>query len=213
MDFHSTEGLYWAPPFTKLGAPEHPEHPTSRVPEGREPVMSPCIPLWTGIHQTKWGAVIWKSAVIHAGLVWSGAHPRGRPGGSGPSPWDPPSTRCLGFILLNYIVCIFAACVRKLFAMWEDRASLQHGSAITFDWHFTPHWQLYKKVSARALPLRKSWVRPWVWFPLYSHSYSDYWTMRWSCLLSVADGARRTGLRQLVASSLIESPRLPVTWL
>ena len=57
--------------------------------------------------------------------------PKGRTQGPGPSPWDLPSTRFSGFILLNYIICIFAACVRNIFAMWEDRASLQYGIGLT----------------------------------------------------------------------------------
>ena len=62
-------------------------------------------------------------------------HDQGRTQGVGlgarPSPWDLPSTRFSGFLPSNYIVCIFAACVRKIFAMWKDRASLLYGSGIT----------------------------------------------------------------------------------
>ena len=58
-----------------------------------------------------------------------GAHPRGGPGGRAAetSPWNLPGTRFSGFLPLNYVNCIFAACVRKIFAMWEDGRSLQHG--------------------------------------------------------------------------------------
>ena len=34
--------------------------------------------------------------------LYSGAHPRGGPGGPGPSPWDLPVTRFSRFLLLNY---------------------------------------------------------------------------------------------------------------
>ena len=88
------------------------------------------------------------------------AHPRGGPGGTGPSPWDLPSTRFAGFIPLNYVICISATFVRNIFAMWKDGASLLHGSGLTFGRNFAPYWPLYKTISARALPLRKSWVRP-----------------------------------------------------
>ena len=46
--------------------------------------------------------------------------------GHGPSLLDLPSTGFSGFLPLNYVICIFAACVRNCFAMLEDRASLQH---------------------------------------------------------------------------------------
>ena len=58
-------------------------------------------------------------------------HPRGGPGGPGPSPWDLLNTRFSGFLLLNYVLYNFAACVRMIFAMWEGRGSLQHGSVPT----------------------------------------------------------------------------------
>ena len=53
---------------------------------------------------------------LHGGQ--SGAHPREGPGGPGPSPEDLPSTRFSGFLPLNCVICIFAACVRNIFAVW-----------------------------------------------------------------------------------------------
>ena len=49
--------------------------------------------------------------------------------GPGPSPWNLPSTIFSGFLPLNYVIYIFAA-VPYIFAMWEDRARLQHGSGL-----------------------------------------------------------------------------------
>ena len=46
-------------------------------------------------------------------------------------PWDLPSTIFSGFLPLNCVICIFVAFVRMIFAMWEDGASLQHGSGLT----------------------------------------------------------------------------------
>ena len=46
----------------------------------------------------------------------SGAHPRGGPGGPGASPCDLSTTSFSGFLPLNYVICIFAAYVRKIFA-------------------------------------------------------------------------------------------------
>ena len=77
------------------------------------------------------------------------------------SPWDLFRTRFAGFLPLNYVICICAACVRNIFAMWDDWASLQHGSRLTLGWYFAPHWPLYQKIYAQALPLRKSCVRPY----------------------------------------------------
>ena len=57
----------------------------------------------------------------------AGAHPRGGPG-------TYPALYFQGlkkFLPLNYVICIFAACVRMIFDMWEGRASLQHGSGLT----------------------------------------------------------------------------------
>ena len=61
--------------------------------------------------------------------------PRGAPtgggGGKGPSPLGPKqNSRFSGFLPLNYVICNFAACVLKLFAMYEDRGSLQHGKEL-----------------------------------------------------------------------------------
>ena len=100
--------------------------------------------------------------IIHVELdcdIEPGVHPRGWSVGPGPSSWDLPSTRFSGFLPLNYVICIFAACMRNMFAMWEVRASLQHGSGLTLGWRFAPYWPLYIKKSPRALHLRKSWVR------------------------------------------------------
>ena len=85
--------------------------------------------------------------------------PKRRARGPGPSPWDLSSTRFLGFLPLNYVLCIFVACVPNIFPMCEHRASLQHGSGLTLGSYFAPYRPL--QISARALPLRKSWVRPW----------------------------------------------------
>ena len=34
-------------------------------------------------------------------------------------------------ILLKYVISTFAVCVRTIFALWEDRAGLQHGILLT----------------------------------------------------------------------------------
>ena len=47
---------------------------------------------------------------------------RGAPtGGGARPPWDRKNTIFSGFLPLNYVICIFASCVFKLFAMWKDR--------------------------------------------------------------------------------------------
>ena len=46
-------------------------------------------------------------------------------------PWDLKNTRFWGFPPLNYLNCNFEECVLKLFAMWENRGSLQHGNEST----------------------------------------------------------------------------------
>ena len=43
------------------------------------------------------------------------AYPRGTLKGLGPSPWDLPSGRFSGLFPFNYIIRIFAECVRKIF--------------------------------------------------------------------------------------------------
>ena len=105
------------------------------------------------------------------------ASPQGRTEGEGPgaralpllvlgrSPWDLPSTRFSEFLPLNCVICIFAAYLRNIFAMWKDRASLQHGSGLTYILTCRSRFRtllatVYNKISARPLPLRKSWVRP-----------------------------------------------------
>ena len=45
-------------------------------------------------------------------------------------PLRPKNTIFSGFLPLNYTIGIFAACVLKLFAMWKNRRSLQHGSGL-----------------------------------------------------------------------------------
>ena len=59
----------------------------------------------------------------------AGAHTDGGP--RGPSPLGPKNSRFSGFIQLNYVSCIFVACVFKLFVMWEGRGSLQHSKELT----------------------------------------------------------------------------------
>ena len=66
----------------------------------------------------------------------AGAHPRG---GGGPG-WNLSSARFSWFLPLNYVIWIVAAWVRMLFAMWEDRASLQHGDRLTLGEYFAPYW-------------------------------------------------------------------------
>ena len=60
-----------------------------------------------------------------------GAHPRGGPEGPRPPLGTYPALYFQGFFRINYVVCIFAACVRMFFffAMWEGRMSLQHATA------------------------------------------------------------------------------------
>ena len=58
-----------------------------------------------------------------------GAHPGG--GGGVWPPWDLKNTRFLSFLLLNYVIYSFAAYVLKLFAVWGDRGSVQHGKELT----------------------------------------------------------------------------------
>ena len=68
----------------------------------------------------------------------AGAHSQGRAPLS-----DLKKTLFSGFLPLNYVICIFAACVLKLFAMREDRWSLQHGKELTKGLFFAPFWPLY----------------------------------------------------------------------
>ena len=62
----------------------------------------------------------------------TGTHPSGGPGGPD-SPLGAYSAIYFhGFFSLNYVICNFTnICVRNMFAMWEDRASLQQGSRLT----------------------------------------------------------------------------------
>ena len=76
------------------------------------------------------------SVTYNSFVVYAGAQPRGGPG---PFHWDLYCTRFSGFLPLNCVICIFAAFVRKKFAMWEDRARLQHGNGLTLGWHFAPY--------------------------------------------------------------------------
>ena len=58
-------------------------------------------------------------------LRWlkSGAHPRGGPGGPGPSPWDPKSTRFSVFLPLNYVIFVFATRIQRfLLCGWTKEA-------------------------------------------------------------------------------------------
>ena len=46
--------------------------------------------------------------------------PKGKAQEARALPWHLPSTRFSGFHLLNYVIWIFAECLRKFVAMWED---------------------------------------------------------------------------------------------
>ena len=64
------------------------------------------------------------------------SYAQGRTQGEGPGaralPLGPTQHyRFSGPFPLNYVICISEACVRKTFAIWEDRTSLQHGSRLT----------------------------------------------------------------------------------
>ena len=53
---------------------------------------------------------------------------QGRTQGEGPGdralPLEAKNTRFPVFLWLNFVICVFPACVLKLFAMWKDRGSL-----------------------------------------------------------------------------------------
>ena len=65
----------------------------------------------------------------------SRAHPRGGPGGPGPPIGTYAAVNFKDFVVVVKVrhlhLCSIAACVRTIFAMREDRASLQHGSGLT----------------------------------------------------------------------------------
>ena len=65
------------------------------------------------------------------GLQPLGAHPRGGPGGPGPSPWDLENTRFSVCLPLSYVSFVLATCVLKLFALRKDRESRKHGKELT----------------------------------------------------------------------------------
>ena len=85
-----------------------------------------------------WSDVLWSQSFLCSAI--RGA-PRG--GSGGPTPFRPKNTRFWGFLPLNYVICNLADCVLKVFAMWDDRGSLQQGNEITYGWFFAPYWPLY----------------------------------------------------------------------
>ena len=48
-------------------------------------------------------------------------------GGDESAPLNLKNTIFSRLLSLNYAICVFAACVLKVFIMWEDRVILQHG--------------------------------------------------------------------------------------
>ena len=92
-------------------------------------------------------------------------HKQGRThggGGEGLPPWDLKKHKIFRVFSVKFVICIFAACVLKLFAihMWEDRGNLQHGKELRKVDFRTLLTTIYEK-SYRP-PLIKLWVLPWV---------------------------------------------------